>query len=234
MSDPRRKPDAASDASSGASSEASLRKEAHGTERSGTADGSGAENPDAQSGVEEAPQPTTDIVASTLARLRAANVSRETSPDRAGSKDGNRSAAGRSTASSRRSGGDRRSGAWPDERDPQTLARSVDGLIRDQGWQNSAAIGSLISRWVEIVGPQVSDHCTPASFDPETRRLTLQAESTAWKTQLQLMMPLLRERIDATVGRGIIADITIEGPKPPRRYKGPGRISGRGPRDTWG
>lgn len=193
--------------------------------------------------------PSTDIVSSTLARLRAAGVSRETlqgegkaqpgttqaGKTQAGRNQGGRnqgrnsSGAGRSTNQ-----GDQRSGPAPDERDPQRISRSVDRLMREMGWQQSAAVGSMLTRWSEIVGPEVGDHCVPESFDEESHKLVLRAESTAWKTQLQMMLPLIRQRIDGVVGRGVVADISIVGPAPPKRYRGPGRISGRGPRDTWG
>ena len=75
-------------------------------------------------------------------------------------------------------------------------------------------------------------HVVPESFDDG--RLLLRAESTAWATQVRLLLPQLRRTIDRAVGAGVVADISVVGPQAPSWKAGPRRVAGRGPRDTYG
>jgi predicted nucleic acid-binding Zn ribbon protein len=61
----------------------------------------------------------------------------------------------------------------------------------------------------------------------------VRTSSTAWAEQLRLMMPVLRTALDAHVGAGVVRDIKVVGPAPPRT-RGRLRVRGRGPRDTYG
>lgn len=131
-----------------------------------------------------------------------------------------------------------RSGPGPDERDPQRLGSAVDRLVRERGWQAEAAAGGLVARWREIVGPDLAEHVVPESFEPgpdgRGGRLLLRASSTAWATQLRMLLPSLRSRLDAELGGGVIRDVRVVGPAAPVRPAGPRRVPGRGPRDTYG
>lgn len=123
------------------------------------------------------------------------------------------------------------SGPGPDRRDPMSVARAVDELLDSQGWREHTAVASALARWEDIAGPDIAAHVSAQSFDDGV--LTLVADSTAWATQLRMLMPHLRARVDQVVGRGVVADIVVQGPTPPRQ-RGALRVRGRGPRDTHG
>ena len=125
-----------------------------------------------------------------------------------------------------------RSTALPIGRDPQPLSAAVEGLIRDQGWQDQSAVAVLISEWGDIVGRDIAEHVTPVSFDEG--ELLLRAESTAWATQVRLLLPQLHRAVDDRVGKGVVTVIRIQGPQAPNWSAGPRRVPGRGPRDTYG
>ena len=131
-----------------------------------------------------------------------------------------------------------RSGARADDRDPALLGASVDRLLRDRGWTVSAAVGGLTGRWAEIVGADVAEHVRPETFeqaaDGRGLMLVLRADSTAWATTLQYMLPAVRSRIDAELGVGVVRDISILGPAAPSWKHGRLSAPGRGPRDTYG
>lgn len=137
-----------------------------------------------------------------------------------------RSTAPRRTTSSTRS---RVSGG---SRDPQTVGQAVDDLLAERGWQQESAVASLMSRWEQIVGPDLAAHVAPVSFQEGV--LTLQAESTAWATQTRLLQNDLRRAIDQDLGGGVVTDLTVLGPTAPSWVKGPRHVKGRGPRDTYG
>lgn len=106
----------------------------------------------------------------------------------------------------------------------------------DHGYEAQVGSGSLIARWPEIVGDALADHVTPDSVrDTDTgRELLLRADSTAWATQVRLLLPQIHGRIVALLGSGVVDRIKVTGPAPPTRAMGPRRVPGRGPRDTYG
>ena len=133
---------------------------------------------------------------------------------------------------SRRSPADQRSGAHPDERDPQLLTAAVDRLLAERGWQTDAAVGGAMGRWGAIVGSELAAHCEPVSFD--RGELLVQADSTAWATQLRLLVPVLLRRLNEDLGAGTVSAVTVRGPGSPSWKRGRLSVRGRGPRDTYG
>ena len=108
--------------------------------------------------------------------------------------------------------------------------------LRDQGYEAQLGSGSLVARWAEIVGNQMADHVVPDSVrdTDDGRELVLRADSTAWATQVRLLIPQIHGRIRTLLGAGVVDRITVTGPAPPRRSPGPRRVPGPGPRDTYG
>ncbi len=106
-------------------------------------------------------------------------------------------------------------------------------LVDEHGWRRGLDVARLLGMWPEIVGAANAEHATPESFDPESGVLLIRTSSTAWAEQLRLMMPALRTAIEAQVGPGVVREIRVVGPTPPRT-RGRLRVRGRGPRDTYG
>ena len=113
--------------------------------------------------------------------------------------------------------------------DPQNFF--VEELVAAQGWEEGTKVAAAMARWDDIAGPELAAHVKAESFTEGV--LMLRADSTAWATQMRLLLPSVRRAIDAAVGSGVVADIRIVGPEPPRT-KGAWRVPGRGPRDTYG
>lgn len=133
----------------------------------------------------------------------------------------------------RRSGADEPtySGAGKDPRDPLSAGDVVESLLDSEGWRKNTEVAAALARWDQIVGPELAAHVSAESFIDGV--LTLKADSTAWATQMRLLLPSIRKAIDTAVGRGVVADIRINGPQAPRT-RGAWRVPGRGPRDTYG
>lgn len=117
-------------------------------------------------------------------------------------------------------------------RDPLGLGSVVNRMVADRGWSSPVAVGSVISRWGELVGPEIAAHCTPESF--EGTDLRVRCDSTAWATQLRLMSTTLLDRFRRELGDGVVTRIQVLGPAAPSWRKGPRNVPGRGPRDTYG
>ncbi|MGP3998510.1 DUF721 domain-containing protein [Streptomyces sp. 8N706] len=128
-----------------------------------------------------------------------------------------------------------RSGARADGRDPLPLGAAINRLITERGWETPAAVGGVMGRWPQMVGPEVAQHCEPQRYDEDARVLTVQCDSSVWATQLRLLAPQLVARLNADLGQGTVKLIKVLGPGGPSRRFGPLRAPGsQGPGDTYG
>jgi len=158
-----------------------------------------------------------DLARAALARARDEARARGTAAPRGARRAGR---AGGS-ASTRREAGD-----------PELLGETLSKLLVDRGWDVPAAIAGVTQRWPEIVGAELAEHCRPDKFDDGV--LHLVAESTAWATQVRLLIAQVHNRIDDVVGRGVVTRIEVRGPTGPDWRRGALRVRGPGPRDTYG
>ncbi|AVT39976.1 DUF721 domain-containing protein [Plantactinospora sp. BB1] len=158
-------------------------------------------------------------------------------PDAEPAADGAAGGPGGAGSTAGRPGGQRRrprgySGPGPDPRDPQLLGTVLARLVKARGWQQPAAEATVFGAWERVVGPDVAEHSRPVKL--ENGELTVEAESTAWATQLRLLAGSLLRRIAAEVGHGVVRRLHVHGPTAPSWSRGPRRVRGRGPRDTYG
>ncbi|MEP7055092.1 MAG: DciA family protein [Actinomycetota bacterium] len=175
------------------------------------------------SGVPLAPPTGPDLARSILAEVKAeAERRRAASP------------AARRMASDKRAELRRTRKRRPgDSADPVGFAAAIEALLASRGWKAEVKSASVISRWDQLVGADVAAHATPVSLNEKV--LVVQAESTAWATQLRLLSRSLLTRIQAEVGAETVASLRIHGPSGPSRPAGQWRTpDSRGPRDTYG
>lgn len=117
-------------------------------------------------------------------------------------------------------------------RDPQRLGETVTTWLSATGAGREVVKATVFTRWAELVGPDIAAHATPVSLvDGE---LLVQAESTAWATQLRLLSAGMIRKINAEIGRGTVTRIRTAGPAGPSWRFGNRHVPGRGPRDTYG
>jgi predicted nucleic acid-binding Zn ribbon protein len=124
------------------------------------------------------------------------------------------------------------SGPGADDRDPQRLGRLVSRIASERGWSDRLAGGRVFSQWSTLVGGDIAEHTKPVALDDG--ELTVQAESTAWATQLRLLQRQILKRIADGVGKDVVRRIKVQGPTAPSWRYGPRHVPGRGPRDTYG
>ena len=118
-------------------------------------------------------------------------------------------------------------------RDPKLLGDQLDQFVTERGWVGDVAVGAVIGRWSQIVGPEIAQHCAPVDFVEGI--LTVRADSTAWATQLRLLSSSLLTRLAEEVGEGTVGELRVVGPGAPTWSRGQRRVQdGRGPRDTYG
>jgi predicted nucleic acid-binding Zn ribbon protein len=167
-----------------------------------------------RSGSVDQPVSGPDLVRKALAEAKAASRAKGIAPRRA----------------TRRPSGLPRSAG--DARDPVLFGAAIQRLVNERGWQDTTTAAGVLANWELVVGPEIADHCQPVSLlDGE---LVLVAESTAWATQLRLLTKTLLIRVKEHAGEGVATKIVVRGPAQPDWRKGPRRVQGRGPRDTYG
>lgn len=124
-------------------------------------------------------------------------------------------------------------GPGKSSRDPQGLGSVMSRMIAARGWREPVAVGSVLSRWADLVGPSIAAHSTPESF--ENAEVTVRCDSTNYAAILRTMVPKVLHTFEQELGPGVVTRITVHGPTVPTWKKGrrvaPG---GRGPRDTYG
>ncbi len=181
-------------------------------------------------------EPPADTQAGGAAERRGADLAREALAGARASAAARRKAAGRTPITQR--GGaaklrrSRWSGSGPDYRDPQPLAATLRAWVSTAGTAAELKKATLFAGWGKIVGAEIADHCSPVTLtDGE---LVVQAESTAWATQIRMLAPQLLKRINAEVGDRTVVRIKARGPSAPSWKFGSRHVSGRGPRDTYG
>ena len=117
--------------------------------------------------------------------------------------------------------------------DPQSFGAAIEAFLKVRGWQNDARVHAVLSRWAEIAGPEIADHCTPTSL--RDGELSLTAESTAWATQLRLISRQIADRVNTDAAALVVKSVKVTGPSSGRGRPGEWRVAGgRGERDTYG
>jgi predicted nucleic acid-binding Zn ribbon protein len=115
-------------------------------------------------------------------------------------------------------------GPGPDPRDPARFGDVLAKLIQTRGWERPAAEAMLFGSWANVVGPDVAAQSRPVSLvDGE---LTIEAQSSAWATQLRLLNKTILARIGTVVGHNLVTKLRIHGPAGPARPKGQWRVRG--------
>ena len=118
-------------------------------------------------------------------------------------------------------------------RDPALLGDQLRHLLAQRGWQTEVAVGSVMGRWAQIVGPAIAEHTEPLTYTDGA--LTVRTSSTAWATNLRLQASSLIARLNAEIGPDAVTDLRFVGPNAPSWRRGQrSATDGRGPRDTYG
>ncbi|MDY0908093.1 DUF721 domain-containing protein [Microbacterium sp. CFBP9034] len=117
-------------------------------------------------------------------------------------------------------------------RDPRGVGAVLSDLTREAGWDKQLAREDVVHAWSDVAGEDTARHTRPVAFSEGT--LTVQADSTAWAKQLQLMRAHILSEIVLRFPDAGVDAIRFIGPDVPSWKWGPRTIPGRGPRDTYG
>ena len=117
--------------------------------------------------------------------------------------------------------------------EPEKLSNILSDLVTTRDWKKGIAEGNLFTKWSEIVGAEIAEHCEPITLFEG--KLTIRAETSAWATQLQLLSTELLKNIRSRSEGALVEELRVIGPNAPSWKRGLRTIKGaRGPRDTYG
>jgi predicted nucleic acid-binding Zn ribbon protein len=119
-----------------------------------------------------------------------------------------------------------------DSGEPVAFGAAVSEMLDERGWQAEAASAQVLANWEAIAGAEVAAACRPVRL--RHGELVLEAESTAWATQLRLLSRSILARIRAELGPDVVRKLVVRGPTTPDWRHGRLRVPGPGPRDTYG
>lgn len=120
------------------------------------------------------------------------------------------------------------------EREPRRIGDVLENFAAQANLVAPLAVTGLSMRWSDIVGEEVAEHVMIDEFDDATGVLKLATDSTAWATQMRMLLPTLLIRIADEVGPNVVTEIVVNPPKSPSWKFGRRSVPGRGPRDTYG
>ena len=117
--------------------------------------------------------------------------------------------------------------------EPEKLSNLLSDIVTTRDWKKGIAEGNLFTKWSEIVGAEIAQHCEPITLFEG--KLTIRAETSAWATQLQLLSTELLKNIRSRSEGALVEELRVIGPDAPSWKRGLRTIKGaRGPRDTYG
>ncbi|QNT98298.1 hypothetical protein HEP81_08070 (plasmid) [Streptomyces griseofuscus] len=95
-----------------------------------------------------------------------------------------------------------------DGREPMGLGAAIGALVTERAWELPAAGASLRERWAAIA-PELAGHVAAVSYDPDSGRLTVCPESTAWATKARLEQTRVVAAANKAAGRTVVRALRI-------------------------
>lgn len=86
-----------------------------------------------------------------------------------------------------------------------SIGEIIPKIIKSIGLKKKAEQNQVLFEWDSIVGEQLSEKTKPIGVKRGILRVLV--ESSVWMNELQLMKPVLMEKIEGKIGRNKIKDI---------------------------
>ncbi len=91
-------------------------------------------------------------------------------------------------------------------RKPVAVGEALQRYLTRSGLGTRVAQAQVVAEWARLVGPQVAAVTNAESVSPDGT-LFVRVATSAWRNELQLMMPELMARVNAGRGAGRIKTI---------------------------
>ncbi|HYA88920.1 MAG TPA: DUF721 domain-containing protein [Nitrospirota bacterium] len=88
------------------------------------------------------------------------------------------------------------------------LSMTLGKILKNRGFQGRLHEYRIFGQWERCVGAMIAHHAQPQSV--RGGRLLLIVDSPAWMQQLTLLKPEIIEKLNTSLGRAAIKDITLK------------------------
>jgi predicted nucleic acid-binding Zn ribbon protein len=107
-----------------------------------------------------------------------------------------------------------------DKSGPQPLSRILPEVLRECGLDDRLEERSPILHWRRIVGEDIAAHSQ--AVDLHDGVLVLEADHGAWRQEVTMLIPMIKDKFNALFGEGTVTDIQWRD-RPARGRKRSGR-----------
>jgi predicted nucleic acid-binding Zn ribbon protein len=87
------------------------------------------------------------------------------------------------------------------------LSNTLGSMLKARGLGSRLDEYRVFGQWEKSVGPVIAHHAQPQTV--RGKKLTLVVDSPAWMQQLSLLKPQIVEKVNRTLGKETIKDITL-------------------------
>lgn len=89
-----------------------------------------------------------------------------------------------------------------------TLAQAIAEFARSRGIEKRLREADIFRLWPEIVGPRIAKRAWPLRI--WRGRLVIECCDAVWRGELQFLKPELLQKIEQTVGKGLVNEIFLK------------------------
>jgi len=87
------------------------------------------------------------------------------------------------------------------------LSYTLGSMLKARGLGGRLSEYRVFGQWEKAVGPVIARHAQPQAV--RGKKLTLVVDSPAWMQQLSLLKPEIMEKVNSTLGKKTINEITL-------------------------
>jgi predicted nucleic acid-binding Zn ribbon protein len=87
------------------------------------------------------------------------------------------------------------------------LSYTLGSMLKARGLGSRLSEYRVFGQWEKAVGPAIALHAQPQAV--RGKKLTLVVDSPAWMQQLSLLKPEILKKVNSTLGKDMIRDITL-------------------------
>jgi predicted nucleic acid-binding Zn ribbon protein len=87
------------------------------------------------------------------------------------------------------------------------LSYTLGSMLKARGLGSRLSEYRVFGQWEKAVGPVIARHAQPQTV--RGKKLTLVVDSPAWMQQLSLLKPEIVKKVNSTLGKEMIKDITL-------------------------
>lgn len=88
-----------------------------------------------------------------------------------------------------------------------SLLQALTGYLRNEGLSELSELATIQSCWLDVVGPDVAQHCQPWAL--HGRELTIAVSQPAWATELKFQTPMIIEGLQTRVGKEAVVSLKM-------------------------